>query len=256
VPYLVAANSVNYGRPWRLNCVEALAATFYICGHEDWAHEVVTHFSYGETFLEINSQVLKRYAACTTEEEVKEAEKVWLAKIEREYNDSRVDNEGLPKEDAWEGGNMNRRPVFDSDDEDDSDMDGPKGSDQEDDDEEGGVDVDKDLLPPLEQSDDEEEMAELRRRVLQSKPFTNPGQETDKAPPEKITRPVPLAIDSDAESGSDIDGGDDTLFDNIINATPVTDRTGIQAKQRSKGGAENTMSATFSRTVLGAPKKW
>jgi len=256
LPYLVAANSVNYGRPWRLNCVEALAATFYICGHEDWAHEVVTHFSYGETFLEINSQVLKRYAACTTEQEVKEAEKVWLAKIEREYNDSRVDNESLPKEDAWEGGNMNRRPVFDSDDEDDSDMDGPKGSDQEDDDEEGGVDVDKDLLPPLEQSDDEEEMAELRRRVLQSKPFMNPGQETDKAPPEKITRPVPLAIDSDAESGSDIDGGDDTLFDNIINATPVTDRTGIQAKQRSKGGAENTMSATFSRTVLGAPKKW
>jgi ribosome biogenesis protein Tsr3 len=37
VPFLIACNPVNYGKPWRLNCVEALAAGFYITGHDDWA---------------------------------------------------------------------------------------------------------------------------------------------------------------------------------------------------------------------------
>ena len=256
VPYLVAANSVNYGRPWRLNCVEALAATFYICGREDWAHEVVSHFSYGETFLEINSQILKRYAACTNEAEVKRAEKVWLTKIEREYNESRAEAEGSGKEDVWKGGNLNRRPMIDSDedDENDSDMEEAKESDA-DEDLDGGVGVNKDLLEDLEETDDEEEMAELRRRVLKSRPFANPRREDEKPPPEKIPRPVLLPIDSDAESGSDIGGEDDTAFDNIINATPVTDRTGIQDKQRSRGGGNGVVKAVFSRSVVEAPRK-
>ncbi|MCJ1477077.1 ribosome biogenesis protein tsr3 [Lambiella insularis] len=258
LPYLVAANSVNYGRPWRLNCVEALAATFYICGHEDWAHEVVSHFSYGETFLEINSQILKRYAACTTEEEVKKAEEAWLAKIEREYNESRIEAEGSGKEDAWKGGNLNRRPMVDSDDEEEGSNNDKEGSEDSDadEDQDGGVGVSKSLLEDLDETDDEEEMAELRRKVLRSKAFATARPQDEKASPEKISRPVPLPVDSDAESGSDIGEADDVAFDNIINATPVTDRTGIQAKQRSKGAGDEVVSAVFSRNVVGAPKKW
>ena len=246
VPYLVAANSVNYGRPWRLNCAEALAACFFICGHEDWAHEILKHFSYGEPFLEINSQLLKRYAACSNEEEIKKSEESWLAKIEREYSESRVAADGAGNEDAWKGGNSNRRPVLDSDDEDEDSSNAPRSEGDED---EGGVEIAGDPLALSEDEDDEEEMAELRRRVLASKPFTNPSRE-EKKPPEKVERAVP--VDSDSESGSDL--ADNEAFDNIIDAVPVTDRTGINAKQRLR--KDDEASAVFSRSVISAPKKW
>lgn len=248
VPYLVAANSVNYGRPWRLNCAEALAACFFICGHEDWAHEVLGHFSYGEPFLEINAQLLKRYAACKDEEGIKKAEEVWLAKIEREYSENRAEGDGVGKDDAWKGGNTNRRPFIDSDEEDENDSDAPKGSDEDDD---GGVEVSGDPYTISDEEDDEEEMTELRRRVLASKSFSAPNKE-DKPPPEKTTRAVPVQVDSDEESGSEL--GNNDAFDNIIDATPVTDRTGINAKQRAR--KEGEASAVFSRSVVNAPKKW
>ncbi|KAF2086225.1 DUF367-domain-containing protein [Saccharata proteae CBS 121410] len=256
LPYLVAANQTNYGRPWRLNCVEALAACFYICGHADWAEQILSSFSYGEAFLEINGALLKRYAACANEDEIKKAEEIWLEKIEREYNTSRAERDATAEEDAWKGGNMNRRQIDFSDDEDEDGEEKEKGSDEEEDEEE---EEDNERDPyglPESDSNDEEEMAELRRRVLASKPFANPVPD-EKKEPERVARTEAPQVheDSDAESGSDI-GGDDDEFDSIINATPVTDRTGITAKQRKKQMDEGLNTASFSRTVVGAPKRW
>lgn len=249
LPYLVAANPTNYGRPWRLNCAEALAACYAICGHQEWAEEILASFSYGDAFLEMNAALLKRYAACATEEDVLKAEEAWLAKIEKEYNTSRDDKAALAEGDAWEGGNMNRRTLDDSDD-------GGEEDEDKEDSEEEEEERDPYGLPP-EESDDEEEMAELRRRVLASKPFANPEPEAKKEP-ERIAKPEAppvLPEDSDAESGSDIEGMDNE-FDNIMNATPVTDRTGITAKQRLKSQETTVMSASFSRASISAPKKW
>jgi pre-rRNA-processing protein TSR3 len=263
LPYLVAANPVNYGRPWRLNCVEALAACFVICGHEDWAVIALQHFSYGKPFLEINSQLFKRYSACQTAEEVKEAEAKWLAKLEKEYTESRASKDAADDGDDWAGGNMNRREVFESEDEDE------EGS-EDDEDELPQQGVPLDLPPNSDVEDDEAEMAEIRRKILASKPFQEnfPSEPPKKEPPAGSgtgntgggtigSAPADGSqqsqlVDSDAESGSGEEEYDD--FDQIANATPVTDRTGIVARERQK--KLELASASFSRTVVGAPKKW
>ncbi|EAU36231.1 conserved hypothetical protein [Aspergillus terreus NIH2624] len=250
LPYLIAANTVNYGKPWRLNCVEALAACFCICGHEDWAREVLKHFSYGEAFLEINAKLFKRYAACETEEDIKRTEEEWLAKIEREYEESRAETGA---DDMWTIGNTNRRLDVDSDDDEDEEKKEGSGDEDEEAEEEEEEEEEKDPFAISDDSEDEEQMAEIRRKILNSKSFQNPSV-PDKPQPETIPRPEAAPIeDSDAESGS-AGGSDDEAFDNIINATPVTDRTGIIAASRKKD--KEVYSASFSRTVVSAPKRW
>ncbi|MFA1609511.1 DUF367 family protein [Halobellus rubicundus] len=64
LPYLVAANPVNFGRPMRLTTVEALAAALAIFGRRDRAEGLLSKFSWGHTFLELNDEPLRRYADC------------------------------------------------------------------------------------------------------------------------------------------------------------------------------------------------
>jgi len=64
LPFLVAANPVNYGNAFRLTTVEALAAALYVLGDPGGAERLLSKFTWGETFLELNAEPLERYAAC------------------------------------------------------------------------------------------------------------------------------------------------------------------------------------------------
>ncbi len=78
LPFLMAANPVNFGKPCMLSSVEALAAALYIIGEKERAAEVLSKVSWGVRFLEVNREPLDLYARAKDSTEVIGIQKLYL----------------------------------------------------------------------------------------------------------------------------------------------------------------------------------
>ena len=84
LPYLVAANPVNYGLPSKLTCAEALGAGLYIIGEKAAAERLMETFNWGKTFLKLNEEALELYASCSNAKEVIQKQNEYIKKCEEE----------------------------------------------------------------------------------------------------------------------------------------------------------------------------
>lgn len=63
LPYLLAANPVKFGQPFRLSTLEAFAAALIIIGRRRQAEAILGLYTWGPRFLELNREPLESYAA-------------------------------------------------------------------------------------------------------------------------------------------------------------------------------------------------
>jgi pre-rRNA-processing protein TSR3 len=78
LPYLVAANPINYGLVGKLSSVEAAASALFILGYPDEAKHLLELFKWGPHFLQLNHEPLSEYAAASDSSDVVTRQKQFM----------------------------------------------------------------------------------------------------------------------------------------------------------------------------------
>jgi pre-rRNA-processing protein TSR3 len=78
LPYLVAANPTNFGKPFKLSTVEAFAAALYIIDNKGQAETIMNKFKWGPHFLKMNEIPLTEYSKAKNSAEVVEIQNDFL----------------------------------------------------------------------------------------------------------------------------------------------------------------------------------
>ena len=70
IPFVVAVNPVNYGKPLKLSTIEAFAAALYILDEVERAEEILNLYKWGLNFLTLNKEPLEDYRKAKNSMEV------------------------------------------------------------------------------------------------------------------------------------------------------------------------------------------
>lgn len=110
LPWLLAANPVNYGKPCKLSCAEAFAAALYIAGRKQEALAVMSRFKWGHSFISLNEGLLDRYAECDTAAEVVAAQNEFLESL-REEGEHKLELQEEERNREGVGGYLNSKDL-------------------------------------------------------------------------------------------------------------------------------------------------
>jgi len=84
LPILIAGNPVNFGKLTKLTTAEAIAAALYIAGFKKEAEDILSIFTWGHTFLELNKMLLDNYITAKDSAEIVEMQTRLLRTQKRE----------------------------------------------------------------------------------------------------------------------------------------------------------------------------
>ncbi len=83
LPYLLASNPINWGRPMELNSAEAVLASLIILGETEQAESFIGRFNWGPEFIRLNGNLLEEYASAKDSAEVVRIQNEYLEEINR-----------------------------------------------------------------------------------------------------------------------------------------------------------------------------
>jgi pre-rRNA-processing protein TSR3 len=78
LPFVVATNPVNYGKPFKLTTLEAFSAALYILGFIDKAEEILKLYKWAPNFLILNKKPLEDYRNAESSKEIIEIMKKYV----------------------------------------------------------------------------------------------------------------------------------------------------------------------------------
>jgi pre-rRNA-processing protein TSR3 len=83
LPFLVAANPINYGKAFKLSTAEAIAGGLMIAGFADDAYRLTEKFSWHDEFWRLNSDMFEAYSKCQSSREIIQVQDMFMAPVER-----------------------------------------------------------------------------------------------------------------------------------------------------------------------------
>lgn len=78
LPILIAGNPVNFGKLTKLTTAEAIAAALYIAGFKEESEQLLSIFTWGHTFFELNGMLLDNYVTAKDSAEIVEMQTMLL----------------------------------------------------------------------------------------------------------------------------------------------------------------------------------